>query len=433
MHYVGTLENGQKIDSSRDRNQTYEFNLGKGEVIKGWDVGVATMKKGELAKFTFDPEYAYGVNGSPPIIPPYSTLIFEIELLNFKDKPKTKEDYTAEERIEIAKKYKAEGNDYWKHKNPTEAQKKWELALDYIDDQYDNDMMMFKVGLRLNLSLLHKNAGQYYEAIAHADKALDIDILSVKALYRRAQAYIGLGNYTNAKEDLVEALEKEPDNQDIKNELKALEAKIKASEKTDKELFSKMFSKPIVTEVEKTEYSDISNPIVYLDIAIEGEAPKRLEIELFMNIVPKTAENFRALCTGEKGIAQDCGKPLHYKGTIFHRLIKDFMIQGGDFENANGTGGESIYGAKFEDENFSCKHRKRGYLSMANAGKDTNGSQFFITFKQTAWLDGKHVVFGYVRKGLEYLDVLEAVETKEGDVPKKTITIVDCGEIKSKK
>ncbi|NWU97443.1 PPID isomerase, partial [Upupa epops] len=155
----------------------------------------------------------------------------------------------------------------------------------------------------------------------------------------------------------------------------------------------------------------------------------RIVFELFADVVPKTAENFRALCTGEKGIGATTGKPLHYKGCPFHRIIKQFMIQGGDFSNQNGTGGESIYGEKFEDENFHYKHDKPGLLSMANAGPGTNGSQFFITTVPTSHLDGKHVVFGQVLKGMGVVKMLENVEVK-GENPAKLCVIAECGELK---
>ena len=137
-------------------------------------------------------------------------------------------------------------------------------------------------------------------------------------------------------------------------------------------------------------------------------------MELYADKVPKTAENFRCLCTGERGSSRKSGKMLHFKGSTFHRVITKFMAKGGDFTKGNGTGGESIYGSKFADENFTHKHTKRGDLSMANAGPNTNGSQFFLCFIACKWLDGKHVVFGRVIDGWDVLDMLENKGSKSG-------------------
>ena len=169
------------------------------------------------------------------------------------------------------------------------------------------------------------------------------------------------------------------------------------------------------------------NPKVFFDITIGGQAAGRVTMELYADKVPKTAENFRALCTGEKGVGKS-GKPLHFKGSSFHRVITEFMAQGGDFTAGNGTGGESIYGMKFPDENFSVKHTGRGDLSMANAGPNTNGSQFFMTFIQTTWLDGKHCVFGKVVDGFPVLDALESVGSGNG-ATKAQCVIADCGQL----
>ncbi|KAI0164490.1 cyclophilin-like domain-containing protein [Hypoxylon sp. FL1284] len=166
---------------------------------------------------------------------------------------------------------------------------------------------------------------------------------------------------------------------------------------------------------------------VFFDVTIGDKPEGRVTFELYDDVVPKTADNFRALCTGEKGLGKS-GKPLHYKGSGFHRVIKQFMIQGGDFTAGNGTGGESIYGDKFDDENFELKHERPFLLSMANAGPGTNGSQFFVTTVATPHLDGKHVVFGEVKTGKSVVRKIENLRTVE-DKPSKAAVIADCGEL----
>ena len=169
-------------------------------------------------------------------------------------------------------------------------------------------------------------------------------------------------------------------------------------------------------------------PKVFFDITIGSKAAGRVIFQLRKDIVPLTTENFRCLCTGEKGIGQS-GKSLHYKGSKFHRIIPGFMCQGGDFTRGNGTGGESIYGDRFEDENFNLSHSEPGMLSMANAGAHTNGSQFFITLVPCEFLDGKHVVFGKVIEGMNVVEEMEKVGSETGRTFKPVI-ISDCGEIK---
>ncbi|XP_051508820.1 peptidyl-prolyl cis-trans isomerase-like [Myxocyprinus asiaticus] len=164
----------------------------------------------------------------------------------------------------------------------------------------------------------------------------------------------------------------------------------------------------------------MARPRVFFDITANGSPLGRVVMELRADVVPRTAENFRQLCTGQPGYG--------YKGSIFHRIIPNFMCQGGDFTKHNGTGGKSIYGNKFEDENFTLKHTSAGILSMANAGPNTNGSQFFICTEVTSWLDGKHVVFGQVVEGMDVVKKMEGYGTSSGKTSAK-IVIADCGQL----
>jgi peptidylprolyl isomerase len=440
-HYTGRLLDGTKFDSSVDRGSPFKFVIGTGNVIKGWDVGFATMKVGEKAILKIAPEYAYGAAGSPPKIPANSTLEFEVELLGFKEKIKEKWQMSSDERLEVAKKLKTEGTDFFQKSKFAEAIEKYEGAADYAVDEGtepkdvpEEERPMY-VSCWSNAAMCHMKTKDWPSTIKACNNVLLVpgDSENVKALYRRGYARMMIGDLKESKDDLMAAYKVDNANKDVRKALQLWKDKTAEAKKKEKETFGGFFSK---VDIYKEKVGPIvpnaagNNPHVFFSIQQGDEELGRIVIQLYKDITPKTAENFRALCTGEKGDGKK-GKPLHYKGCTFHRVIRDFMLQGGDFTDGDGKGGESIYGEKFADENFIIKHTKEGLLSMANAGPGTNGSQFFITCKETPHLDGKHVVFGHVVEGMEIVRKIEQTKCDSGDKPEVDVVIVDCGEVPS--
>jgi peptidylprolyl isomerase len=445
-HYTGTLvSDGSKFDSSRDRGKTFKFTIGQGQVIKGWDEGFASMKVGEKAILKVRYDYAYGETGSPPKIPPKADLFFDVELIGFLEKPKQRWEMTTEERIAEAEKMKAAGTELFKKKRFDEGAAKYELSAEYAVDEgiSGNDVPEAERSLYVssfgNAAMCYIKLKSWPDAIRTCDKVLEIDLereSNIKALYRRGVARMHLGLFKEAKADLMDAYNIDNANKDVRKAIKQLKEASANAKKKEKAAFGGMFGRvggggfygdkegPLVPNAKG------DNPHVFFDIKHGEDSLGRVVMQLYADVTPKTSENFRALCTGEKGDGT-LGKPLHYKGCSFHRVIKDFMIQGGDFTNGDGTGGESIYGEKFADENFLIKHTKAGQLSMANAGPGTNGSQFFITSKDTPHLDGKHVVFGHVVEGMEIIRNIENLPSGPSDRPETDIVVEDCGQMPS--
>ena len=444
-HYTGTLESdGSKFDSSRDRGRVFEFNLGEGRVIKAWDQGFATMKKGEHAMLIAKSDYAYGDSGSPPKIPGGATLKFDVELVDFRTpslRDKEKWQLSDEEKMQVANELKAEAKELFTSKSFSEAAALYEDALGYVDDaEGSDDSATLIASLTLNQAIaLSKSQEDNAGAVVACTKILEAPEVTAgyhtKALYWRAMSKFQMADFKGCKADCVACCKADPKNKAARKLHKKATAALKEAKAKEKAIFGGMFSKVSMYEEKADVEKEIEIvhegplPRVFFDMTIGGEEAGRIEFELFSDYVPKTAENFRALCTGELGMGK-MGKPLHYKGSTFHRCIKNFMLQGGDFTAGNGTGGESIYGAKFADENFKIKHDQPGLLSMANAGPGTNGSQFFITTVETPHLDGKHVVFGRVVSGMDVVRKIENYPV-EGSTPKDPVVIADCGEIKA--
>jgi len=375
--------------------------------------------------------------GIPPKIPADATLQFEVELLDFEI-PKWK--LSIDQKLEKALENKDLGTQAFKARDYEEAKRLYDKALDFVDHTSDESeeqqgaLKALKISCHLNGALMLQKMGEYGESIEPCNKVLKLDESSSKALYRRGVGEMHFGLLEEAKATLVSAAKLDPKNKDIRVVLAETKEAMKAAKAKQKGTFGGMFDKMGSMYQDKPSVVHVMPhkgplPQVFFDITIGGEPAGRIVFQLRADVTPKTCENFRALCTGEKGEGTSTGKALHFQGCPFHRVIKGFMLQGGDFSNQNGTGGESIYGEKFEDENFELKHTKPGLLSMANSGPGTNGSQFFITTVPTPHLDGKHVAFGEVLEGMEIVTQVENLKTSPEDKPESDVIISACGEL----
>ena len=425
--YTGTLDDGTQFDSSRDRGQRFKFQLGVGQVIKGWDQGFASMKMGEEAILRCRSDYAYG-DGGQGTIPPKATLNFDVALYSAKPKKKESWEMSTEEKVAEALKAKDEGTGFFKEKRFQEAIEAYSNAADFVSDDQDGEGADLWVTCKLNCAQASISSSDYPSAMRFAGEALSKSPNNVKGLYRRGVARNHMGLAEEALVDLNAAYKLDATNKAVVVEIKKAKASIAAANKKAKAAYSGMFNKKSLYDDKAAVVVpglDPNNPKVFFDISIGEEAIGRVTMLLYADTTPKTCENFLKLCTGE--VEKD-GVKLHYEGSTFHRVISGFMIQGGDFTNHNGTGGRSIYGEKFADENFKVKHTEPGLLSMANAGPGTNGSQFFITVAPTPHLDGKHVVFGKVIDGYEeVVKKIENTSTGAQDKPTQPVTITASG------
>ena len=413
------------IDNKTTKKENFRFSLGNNEVNSGLEIAVKSMKINEKSSFIISPEYSNNKKNS----------IYEIILLQILPPLKKISEMDFPEKLSRAKMLKNEGVEKYKENEFEIAAEKFLKSIEFIKNSDENNEDQIEgfnllITLLTNLSNCYNHLKNYEKVMKFTEQALKLKP-NAKNYYFRSIASVNIGNLNEAEKNLTELKKFLNENDEGIKYVQNLIENQKKIQNVNKKKFSKNIFKQKLYDDKPNNFKpnfipekiNENNPKCFFDIKIGNENNlKRIEFELFKNHVPKTSENFRCLCTGEK--------KLHYKNSIFHRIIKDFAISGGDFENNDGTGGKSIYGKTFEDENFYYAHNKEGILTMANSGKNTNGSQFFITLKETPWLDGKNVVFGRVIKGMDVVNEIAEVETDGQNKPEEEVKIVNCGEIK---
>ena len=463
-----------------------------GWVIRGLNYGCLEMHRGERAEIIIAPAYAYGSKGNKahPKIPPNTTLRYVVDMLTWHpalNDEKNMLDMPWRERLELAHATKESANEHFREGQPEEARERYwkagmlmdvignpgtevEMPAEKMEEQnalavtcWLNEAMSYiKMAQNEEESgMNHKghpvesstNPTLWRKAIASCEVALKLDPGNVKGHFRKGLALQHLHEFGAAKEQFELARKANPASKEIRVALERLRLERDQAELVDKAMYTKVLKKSAGLYSEKVDLSDIAaspgerssrkkipmeielvNPRVYLDFTLGSgrstEPLGRVVLELFSDVLPKTAENFRQLCTGEHGLHVLSRRPLHYKGSPIHRVVDGMMIQGGDIVRGDGVSGESIYGGFFADEGFETKHSEAGLLCMANQGRDTNRSQFYITTAALPHLDGRHVVFGKVVQGMDAVKRIEAFPTV-GEKPSVAITIADCGELET--
>ena len=414
------------IDNKTTKKENFRFSLGNKEVNSGLEIAVKSMKINEKSSFIISPEYSNNKKNS----------IYEIILLQILPPLKKISEMDFPEKLSRAKMLKNEGVEKYKENEFEIAAEKFLKSIEFVKNSDENNEDQIEgfnllITLLTNLSNCYNHLKNYEKVMKFTEQALKLKP-NAKNYYFRSIASVNIGNLNEAEKNLTELKKFLNENDEGIKYVQNLIENQKKIQNVNKKKFSKNIFKQKLYDDKPNNFKpnfipekiNEKNPKCFFEIQIgkNDENLKRIEFELFKDHVPKTSENFRCLCTGEKN--------LHYKNSIFHRIIKDFAISGGDFENNDGTGGKSIYGKTFEDENFYYAHNKEGILTMANSGKNTNGSQFFITLKETPWLDGKNVVFGRVIKGMDVVNEIAEVETDGQNKPEEEVKIVNCGEIK---
>ena len=435
VHYTGRLEGpeGAVFDCSKTRSAPLEFTLGRGGVIRGWDIALRWLACGVRASLHIPAALAYGTKGKLPRVPPNANLYFEIQMVDVAELTPAEALLDAASRLDDLGICRALGAgadvDHMDAKGRTALMLAADAgAADCVVRLIEASADATLVGEATGVGAIHLAArsGCLTSAEALIYAGADPNLRSLK----------GNTALSIARDDppMCRVLDKRPEPISTRCPLG-----IGLPMGTDEERNLAIPSVGWELLRNRARWERLrceANPRCWLRLgcaalsAEQIDALPRVEVELWSHVAPRTAENFRCLCTGEKGAARAFGSPpLHFKKNKVHRIVPGQILQAGDITRGGGRGGESIYGQKFADEPFVKKHTRAGLLSMANSGRNSNSSQFFVTLDAMPHLDGKHVVFGAVTSGLEVILAIAGIAGTPSGATSMEVTIVDCGQI----